>query len=91
MRDLREKHFDKAETDYYDQLKSAGTLWAMEMSNKAILQNGMFDENDKKEVYEIQLNLINKLTSELDDYKGQIRLLTIEIDELKVGVNDGET
>lgn len=91
MRDLREKHFEKAEADYYDQLKSAGTLWAMEMSNKAILQNGMFDENDKKEVYEMQLNLIGKLNSELDDYKEQVRLLTIELDNIKAGVDDGET
>lgn len=91
MRDLREKKFEKAEADYYDQLKSAGTLWAMEMSNKAIIQNGMFDENDKKEVYEIQFNLINKLNSELDDFKEQVRLLTIENDKLKAGVDYGET
>jgi hypothetical protein len=91
MRDLREKKFEKAESDYYDQLKSAGTLWAMEMSNKAILQNGMFDENDKKEVYENQLNLINKLYKELDDYKEQVRILTIDFDKLKAGVNYGET
>jgi hypothetical protein len=91
MRDLREKKFDKAEADYYDQLKGAGTLWAMEMSNKAILQNGMFDENDKKEVYEAQLKLIGDLNSELDDYKEQVRLLTVENDKLKAGVNDGET
>lgn len=87
MRDLREKKFEKAEADYYDQLKSAGTLWAMEMSNKAILQNGMFDENDKKEVYEIQFNLINKLNAELDDFKEQVRMLTIENDKLKAGVD----
>lgn len=90
MRKLREEKFDKAEADYYDQLKSAGTLWAMEMSNKAILQNGMFDENDKKEVYETQYKLINELNSELDDYKEQVRLLTVENDKLKAGVNDGK-
>lgn len=91
MRDLREKKFDKAEADYYDQLKGTGTLWAMEMSTKAILQNGMFDENDKKETYETQLNLIKSLYSELDDCKEQVRLLTIECDQLKAGVDDGET
>jgi hypothetical protein len=91
MRKLREQKFDKAEADYYDQLKSSGTLWAMEMSNKAILQNGMFDENDKKDVYETQLNLIKNLYSEIDDYKEQVRILTIEHDKLKAGVNYGET
>jgi len=91
MRELREKKFDKAEADYYDQLKSTGTLWAIEMSNKAILQNGMFDENDKKEIYETQLNLINNLYGELDDLKEQLRVITIENDKFKAGVNDGET
>jgi hypothetical protein len=85
MRKLREDNFDKAEADYYDQLKGEGTLWAIEMSNKAILQNGMFDENDKKEVYEIQLQLINDLNTELDDKKEQVRLLLKEIDLLKAG------
>lgn len=91
MRRLREENFEKAEADYYDQLKGEGTLWAIEMSNKAILQNGMFDENDKKEVYEINIQLINELNSELDDKKEQIRLLLKEVDSLKAGVNNGET
>lgn len=93
MRDLRLKDFDKAEADYYDQLKSPGTRWAVDMSITSIKQNGMFDENDKKEIYEIQLDLIDKLNQELDDAKEKIRLLTmdndklrIELDKLKAGV-----
>lgn len=89
MRDLREKEFEKAEADYYDQLKGEGTLWAIEMSNKAILQNGLFDENDKKEIYETNIKLINDLYSELDEKKEQIRLLLKEVDKLKAGVNNG--
>lgn len=50
MRDLREKDFDKAEADYYDQLKSEGTRWAVEISQKAMLDHCIFDENDKKEI-----------------------------------------
>lgn len=90
MRDLRNKKFDKAEADYYDQLKSPGTRWAADMSITSIVQNGMFDENDKKEVYETQLHLIDKLNQDLDEAKEKIRLLLLEIDELKVGVSDGE-
>lgn len=90
MRDLRNKKFDKAEADYYDQLKSPGTRWAVDMSITSIIQNGMFDENDKKEVYEIQLHLIDKLNQDLDEAKEKIRLLLLEIDELKAGVSDGE-
>lgn len=90
MRDLRNKKFDKAEADYYDQLKSPGTRWAVDMSITSIIQNGMFDENDKKEVYETQLYLIDKLNQDLDEAKEKIRLLLLEIDELKAGVSDGE-
>ncbi len=90
MRDLRDKNFEQAEADYYDQLRGQGTLWAIEMSHKSLLQNGMFDENDKKEVYETQLDLINNLYKELDEKKEKIRLLLLEIDELKRGVSDEE-
>lgn len=88
MRDLRNKNFDKAEADYYDQLRSAGTRWAVDMSMTSIVQNGMFDENDKKEIYETQLHLIDKLNQELDECKEKIRLLLLEIDRLKAGVGD---
>jgi len=85
MRDLREKDFDKAEADYYDQLKGVGSQWAANMSIKAIKENGIFDENDKKEIYEMQLDMINSLNKQVDDLKEQIRLLTIENDRLKAG------
>ena len=86
MRDLREKDFDKAEADYYDQLRGTGTQWAADMSIKAIKENGMFDENDKKEIYEMQLGMINSLNKEVDMLKEKIRILTIENDRLKAGV-----
>lgn len=92
MRDLRNKDFDKAEADYYDQLRGEGTQWAMYISQKALLDHCLFDENDKKEVYEMQLKLIDDLNKELDEKKEQIRLLLIENDALKsqkVEVEDG--
>lgn len=90
MRDLRSKNFDKAEADYYDQLKSAGTRWAVNMSITSIVQNGIFDENEKKEVYEMQLNLIDKLNQELDECKEKIRILLLQIDQLKAGIINNE-
>lgn len=84
MRDLREKDFDKAEQDYYDQLKSLGTQWAISVSQKAMLEHCMFDENDKKEVYETQLKLIDSLYKELDEKKEEIRQLLIKIDEMNL-------
>ena len=92
MRDLRNKDFDKAEADYYDQLRGEGTQWAMNISQKALLDHCLFDENDKKEVYEMQLKLIDDLNRELDEKKEQVRLLLIENDQLKsqkVEVEDG--
>lgn len=86
MRDLREKDFDKAEADYYDQLKGAGSCWATEMSIKAIKENGLFDDSDKKEIYEMQLDMIATLNKEVDGLKEKIRILTIENDRLKAGV-----
>lgn len=86
MRDLREKDFDKAEADYYDQLKGAGSQWAANMSIKAIKENGIFDENDKKEIYEMQLDMIATLNKEVDELKEKIRILIIENDRLKAGV-----
>lgn len=78
MKDLREKNFTEAEANYYDQLRSPGTLWAIEMSNRAIKQNAMFDENDKEEILETQRELIQKLQAELDAEKEKNRLLRLE-------------
>lgn len=83
MRDLREKNFEKAEADYYDQLQSAGSYWATGISQKALLDHCLFDENDKREIYETQLKLIDDLYKQLDDTKEKLRLVTIERDVLQ--------
>lgn len=85
MRDLREKDFKAAEANYYDQLRSAGTLWAIEMSNKAIKENAMFDENDQQEMFDNQRLLIQDLQKKLDDATEENRLLMIENNQLKGG------
>lgn len=88
MRDLRERDFDRAEADYYDQLRGEGTQWAISVSQKAILDHCLFDENDKKEVYETQLKLINDLYKEVDDKKEQIRQLLMTVDKLNQELED---
>ena len=88
MRDLRERDFNRAEADYYDQLRGEGTQWAISVSQKAILDHCLFDENDKKEVYETQLKLINDLYKELDDKKEQIRQLLMTVDKLNQELED---
>lgn len=83
MRDLRNKDFEEAEANYYDQLRGQGTQWAADMSFKAIMANGFFDENDKQEVFLEQRKLVEKLQAELDDELEKNRLLQIEVGELK--------
>lgn len=91
MKDLREKDFKKTEANFYDQLRSEGTQWAANMSLKAIKENTFFDENDEKEVFDIQRGLIDKFQVESDEYKEKYRLALVEVEELKKQLdgNDG--
>ena len=83
MKDLRQKNFDKAEEDYYDQLKSEGTRWAIELSVNAIQKNAYFDENDYNEIKDIRRELVDKLQSQVDDLMEDKRKLLLEIQNLK--------
>ena len=85
MKELRNKDFDDAEVNFYDMLRSPGTLWAMEQSNKALMEHCLFDENDRQEIFMAQRELIQKLQGELDDIKEELRLVKIENKELKDG------
>ncbi len=91
MRDLREKDFDRAEADYYDQLKSAGTRWAAEVSMNAIQKNTFFDENDMREINDIKRQMVIELQEKVDDLMEEKRQLLVEIQKLKNGDNDEET
>lgn len=83
MRDMRNKDFKEAEVNFYDMLRSPGTQWAADMSMKAILENTLFDENDRQEIFITQRELIQKLQKELDDATEETRLLKIKIRELE--------
>lgn len=69
MKSLRERDIPKAEADYYEQLRSPATQWVVNMSNKALIENGMFDENDLQEILETQRELIQSQQKELDELK----------------------
>jgi len=85
MRDMRNKDFKEAEVNFYDMLRSPGTQWAADMSMKAILENTLFDENDRQEIFITQRELIQKLQKELDDATEENRLLKIKVKELEDG------
>lgn len=89
MRDLREKDFDRAEADYYDQLKSEGSRWAAEVSMNAIQKNTFFDENDMREIDGIKRQMVVELQEKVDDLMEEKRQLLVEIQKLKNGDNDG--
>ena len=88
MKDLRQKNFEKAEADYYDQLKSEGTRWAMELSVNAIQKNAYFDENDYNEIKDIRRELVDKLQSQVDNLMEDKRKLLLEIQNLKAKKGD---
>lgn len=80
---LRELDFDRAEADYYDQLRSDGTLWGIEMSLKAIQKNAFFDEDDLQEIKNIRREMIIDLQKQVDDLLEEKRQLIIKIEKLE--------
>ena len=91
MRDLREKDFERAEADYYDQLTSAGTRWAAEVSMSAIQKNTFFDENDLREIDGIKREMVVRLQEEVDNLTEEKRKLLLKIQELENGGVDEKT
>lgn len=86
---LREMDFTKAEANYYDQLRSEGTLWGIDMSMKAIKQNTFFDENDIEDIKNIKTELVNELQNKVDDLMEEKRLLILKLQALE-NINTGD-
>ncbi len=85
MKDYREKNIKDAETNYYDQLQSDGTLWAEKMSMKAIKENGFFDENDENEINDLNRQMVFDLQHKVDDLQEDKRKLLIQLDKIQKG------
>lgn len=77
MKKLNEQGFEEAEANYYDQLLSEGTQWAIDESFKALQQNSFFDENDKQEIFLTQKKLIADLQERVDQLTEENRKLRI--------------
>lgn len=90
MKKLRELDFEKAEVDFYDQLQSKGTQWAVDMSFKAISENAYFTENDWIDIGGYRRDLVDKLYKENDDLKEEKRKLYVEIQKLKEKLGEFE-
>ena len=87
---LRELDFERAEADYYDQLRSEGTLWGIEMSIKAIQKNAYFDDDDLNEIQTIRRQLVIDLQKQVDDLMEEKRQLTSKIQKLERGDGNEE-
>jgi hypothetical protein len=73
MKDYRELGFEDAEQDYYDQNKAYGMKLVADISNKSILEQLQFDENDLNDMLFTQRQLIQELQSKLMDLEEENR------------------
>jgi hypothetical protein len=83
MKDYREKGFDEAEEDYYDQNKAYGMQLVADVSNKSILEQLQFDENDISDMFFSQKQLIQELNKKVADLEEELRVLHIQCNENK--------
>jgi hypothetical protein len=83
MRDLRELDFDDAEEDYYSQNKAYGMKMVADISNKSILEQLSFDENDYVDMLKTQKEIVENVQVKIDDMTEENRSLYQQIESLK--------
>ena len=84
MKQYRELGFDDAEQDYYDQNKAYGMKLVADISNKSILDQLQFDENDVHDMFFMQRQLVQELQEKILDVEEKNRLLHVELDKVKL-------
>jgi hypothetical protein len=82
MKNLRELNFEDAEHDFYDHMKAIGMKRTAEISNRSIIDQLQFDENDYSSMIKEQRELIEKLQEKLDDIEEENRQLHVELDKV---------
>ena len=82
MKNLRELGFEDAEHDYYDHMKATGMKHTADISNKSILEQLQFDENDYVSMLKEQREIIQKLQEKIDDIEEENRQLHVKIDKI---------
>lgn len=78
MRDMREKDIKDAEVNFYDQLRSENTRWAIDISMKSMMENCMFDEADVDIIIADQRALITELQNKNEDLNEERRLWRVK-------------
>ncbi|MFC0903854.1 hypothetical protein ACFHWD_04010 [Clostridium sp. MT-14] len=83
MKEYREKGFENAEQDYYDQNKAYGMKVCADISNKSILEQLQFDENDVNEMFFSQRKRIKELQDKVMDLEEENRQLHVKMQVLR--------
>lgn len=78
MRDMREKDIKEAEVNFYNQLQSEASRWAVDVSMRSMLENVQLGENDVNEIIEDQRARLVDLQDENDVLKEERRLLKLQ-------------
>lgn len=79
MRNLRELGFESAEHDYYDHMKAIGMKRTADISNRSILEQLQFDENDYTSMLKEQREIIQRMQEKLDDLEEENRQLYVQL------------
>lgn len=78
MKNLRELGFEDAEHDYYDHMKAIGMKRTADISNKSILEQLQFDENEYLSMIKEQREMIQRLQEKLDNIEEENRQLHVK-------------
>lgn len=82
MKNLRELGFENAEHDYYDHMKAIGMKRTADISNKSILEQLQFDENDYVTMLKEQKEIIQNLQDKIYEIEEENRQLHVNLDNL---------
>lgn len=81
----RELEFEDAFQNYFDELTSEATKTVIDISNKSIQDTINFGENDQKELFTIQRELIQEKDSKIIELQEELRKVAQELMEYKKG------
>lgn len=79
MKNYRELGFEDAEQDYYDQNIAYGMKLVADVSNKSIIEQLQFDENDLNDMLFTQRQLLQELQDKVMDLEEENRKLHVKL------------
>lgn len=86
----RELEFEDAFQNYFDELTSEATKTVVDISNRSIQETIHFGENDQKELFQIQRELIQSKDAEIISLREEMRKLAQEFIDYKKKVSKNE-